>query len=196
MRFLLCFLFFFISLVVLGQPSELKTNATKQDSSRTQLLKNLNGKYDFILGYTEESYWWSNKQVYQVLAYKSDTWEAFRIVSTKNKKGKTKSETLKYGFDSDSAKQLIANLTKLGFWTFDRDSLNQKTVPLNDSIDRMLHIDDGVNYRFEVLTNGNYRIIESYEPETYYKKFPVMTIRKVFIDCRQLFLHAWKNNRS
>jgi hypothetical protein len=196
MKVSLCILFLFKNLVVLGQLSDLNTNVTKQDSSRMLPLENLNEKYDFILGYSEESYWWSNSQVYKILVCKNDTWEAFQIVIKKNKGGKTKSETLKYCFDPDSAKQLIANLTKLDFWTFDRDSLNQKTIQMNDSTDRTLHIDDGVNYRFEVMSYKSHRIIESYEPEIYYKSFPEMNIRKAFIECKQLFLQAWKNNRS
>ena len=188
-------LLIFKCLVGLGQLTELITNSTMQDSSRSLLLLNLGGNYEFILGYIEESHWWNNRQDYKVLAYKSEKWEAIQIVSTKKKKGKIKLETKKYSFESDSAKKLIANLTKHGFWTFDRDLLNQKTVSLNDSIARTFHIDDGVNYKFEIFTKDAYRIIESYEPERYFNKFPQMTIRKEFIDCMQLFIQTWKNKR-
>jgi hypothetical protein len=195
MKISVCLLLVFKCLVGVGQPAELITNATMQDSSRSLLLVSQGGKYEFILGYIEESYWWSNKKDYKVLAYKSDKWEAIQIVSKKKKKGKIKSEILKYSFESDSAKQLITKLTKLGFWTFDRELLNLKTVSVNDSIARTFHIDDGVNYKFEILTKDAYRIIESYEPESYFNKFPQMTIRKEFIDCMQLFIQTWKNKR-
>jgi hypothetical protein len=86
-------------------------------------------------------------------------------------------------------------LSALHFWTLDHDLLNQEGVPISDSTVRKLQIADGVNYKFEILTKEGYRIIQSYEPETYLKAFPKMTIRKIFIDGRELFLNTWNNSR-
>jgi hypothetical protein len=195
MRVILCILFLLVFQCVSGQIPPIQSNTSWKDSTTSFLVKVLNNQYDFLLGYKIESFWWSNTQVYKVLAYKNSHWQAIQIVSTKNKKDRVKTEISKWNFSSDSAFKLINGLSALHFWTLDHDLLNQEGVPISDSTVRKLQIADGVNYKFEILTKEGYRIIQSYEPETYLKEFPKMTIRKIFIDGRELFLNTWNNSR-
>ena len=196
MRFLYFIIFFFVSGHVLAQLPSIKTNATKKDSLNSILLQKFKDSYDFALAYTESSYWWRNVREHKIFAHKNSIWTSYLIREEKNKKGKIKTRISKQRLSADSAMKLIDQLTSRNFWTLDNDSLNQTGVPINDSMVSRMQVFDGANQRFEVITKQGFRIIESYEPEAYFEKFPQMIVRKSFIDCRRIFVSAWTNNRS
>lgn len=162
-----------------------------QDSTKSLLVNQLQAQYDFVLGYTEGSYWWQNQQHYKVLARSGEQWYAIEISGRKNKRGKVKTGLRKCNFSTDLATQLMDSLDARNFWNLNPRLLNQTSWPLNDSIAESLHISDGVNNKFKVLSRDSYKVIESYEPDSYLSKFPAMTSRKTFIDCRRLFREAW-----
>jgi hypothetical protein len=54
---------------------------------------------------------------------------------------------------------------------------------------------DGTTFRFEVFSDGDFRLIEAYEPEYYLKRIPEIRIRENFIRGANLFLDALKKSR-
>lgn len=80
------------------------------------------------------------------------------------------------------------------FGALNRDSLNIKTRDNGDGTITELSLHDATNHKFEIITKSNFTIVESYAPEYFLEELPKLTIRKTFINCRNLFLKAIKNN--
>lgn len=193
-----------------GQIPNLIHNYTNQDSSQNPLIDSFANKYDFIIAYTEQSYWWANRKNYKILTCSDNIWSWWTysdnlIQGTLNKKTKKVIvDTIKTGhyfkgktiLTSSSALELLLNLGSNNFWSLNNDSLNQSRLyPIRilngDTTFRTASISDGINYRFEILSKARLRVIESYEPDYFLELFPDMIERTKFIKSRDTFLSWW-----
>jgi hypothetical protein len=163
---------------------EIKPNATEEDKSKSIIYNLFNGKKDFLIAYSTESYWSSNKKDYQILACKNGKWEKIFVHSKKKKNGNWSMSSLSYkSINSEKVNQLLSKFNNLSFWELENEKLNQ-TKEKNENGEVIKYsISDGVNYRFEILQGSNLRTIESYEPEYFLEKMPKIQERETFIKC-------------
>jgi hypothetical protein len=190
MKTLIFLLYFFSANCLYGQLPTFYSNTTQKDSSISLVFKEYAKKYDFILGYSEDSYWFDGIKDYKIVGIKGDT--CFLIEHTiKETKAELPSIKIK-SIEKKSFLNLLSKLKQANFWTLEKDSLDQRCIDFTDSTKKCLDISDGVNYKFEAITSSVYRKIQSYMPDDYLKKFPTMTQRKLFIECRDLFEIFWK----
>lgn len=153
------------------------------------------GEYDFLIASTSECYWWADKVNYQILAFSNDKWERISFFARKKKNGKLSKPVISHRpFESKIAETLIYDLTNNSFWNLNNDSLNLSTRKNPDSSITKYSLSDGVNYKFEVLTKNEFRIIESYEPEYFLEKMPEIKDREKFIKAKEIIESALKNN--
>ena len=64
---------------------EIKSNVTEEDKSKSIIFNLFKGKKDFLIAYSTESYWWSNRKDYQILACENGKWKKIFIHSRKKK---------------------------------------------------------------------------------------------------------------
>jgi hypothetical protein len=194
-----------------GQLPDIQHNYTKQDSTENPLINSFLKQYEFVIAYTEQSYWWSDRKHYKILTYSNKKWTSWTYSanssqSTKNKRSKKNNIDsvrnnqflkIKTEIQDQDASGLISDLHIGDFWTLNSDSLNltsrEEIDPTNGTtITRKGSISDGINYHFDILTKTDLRAIESYEPDYFIKKFPDMEDRKKFIISRDIFLKWWE----
>ena len=181
-----------LSYSVKAQLPVLKSNTTEIEKANSLIYKNFYGKYDFVVSCIEESYWWGNRRFYKIFACKNGRWEKISL-SQKEKKNDEWSKPVIHTeeFDKDKADSLMSLLNKNGFWKLNKDSLNITQRRVSEKQDQVFSISDGVNYKFEIFSNKDFQIIESYSPDYFYKKMPEIKCRGIFIRCRDLFLSAY-----
>lgn len=195
---------------IFGQMPDIRHNYTKRDSTENPLIDSFAKRYDFTITYTEQSYWWSDRKNYKILACSANKWTSWTysdyFIQWTKKKGKKKIavDTVRSGqffkgktdLESTSVLQLLSALDSNYFWTLNNDSLNQTRIietriENGDTINRRASISDGINYRFDILSKTKLRVIESYEPDYFVKLFPDMFERKRFVISRDAFLSWW-----
>jgi hypothetical protein len=193
-----------------GQIPDIRHNYTKQDSTENPLIDSFAKQYDFTIAYTEQSYWWSDRKSYKILACSDNKWTSWTYSdyfiqwTKKKRKKKMLVDTVRNGqffkgkteLESTSALQLLSALGSNDFWTLNNDSLNQTRIietriENGDTINRKASISDGINYRFDILTKTKLRVIESYEPDYFLKLFSDMVDRRKFLKSRDTFLLWW-----
>ena len=193
-----------------SQIPDIRHNYTKQDSTENPLIDSFAKHYDFVIAYTEQSYWWSDWKNYKILAYSSNNWTSWTysdyIIQWTKKRRRSKMivDTVRTGqffkgkkeFQNPFVLQFLTDLDSDGFWTLNNDSLNQTRIietriENGDTLYRKASISDGINYRFDVLGKNKLQVIESYEPDYFLKLFPDMIDRKKFVNSRDTFLRWW-----
>lgn len=187
-------LFLFLRLDGFCQIPTFEHNFESTDSIENPLLKSNLMDYDVVISYTEQSYWWSDRKYYQILAFKNNEWSNwyysdFRIKNTKNSDGTITQDTIREGklykrkkkVKNSNVSKLITQFEQTGFWKLERKEINKE-----------VNIEDGINYRFEIFTQQNARIAESYMPDFYIVKNPEDLNIKKFIENRDFFLKWWK----
>ncbi|MDB4919267.1 hypothetical protein [Mucilaginibacter sp.] len=190
-RLFFTFVIFTFALSVKAQLPVIKSNASEKDKSL--IYKNLRNQYDFIIAYTAESYWWSNKANYNILALKNGLWLKGHLYSQKRKNDTwRKPIVILKEVDPDSASYIIKHLDSAGFYQLNRDSLNISERRINERTVQRISISDGVNCRFEILSKNDFLIIESYAPEFFIEKMPEIKSRGFFIKYRDWFLLKYK----
>ena len=183
-----------VSFISFGQMPDIKTNTAIEEQNKSTIYKTFKGQYNLLIAYSEDGYWWSNKQYYEILALKDSGWFRLSLTSRKKKDGSfTKPTIIKKKINETSGEIILNQLQEIGFFTLDRDSLNIKTKLINDSISEHYTTSDGVNYRFEILSEENFRVIEAYEPEYFLEKLPEFKKRQKFIIGRNLYKTIYKN---
>jgi hypothetical protein len=193
-----------------GQLPDIRHNYTKQDSTENPLIDSFARQYDFIIAYTEQSYWWSDRKNYKILAYSDNKWTSWtysnHIIQWTKKKRRKKilvdrvSNGQFFKVKTDLENTTVLNLfTVLGgydFWTLNNDSLNETIIKTwvenGDTIVTKASISDGVNYRFDFLTKRSSRVVKSYEPDYFLKLSAEMQERRKFVKSRDLFLKWWE----
>src|SRR6185437_11847248 len=176
-----------------AQTPALKTNTTENEKETSIIYKNFSTQYDLLIAFTRESYWWSNLENYSLLALKNGVCLKGVISSKRNKHGIWSKPKIKFKeINCDSAKYIVKYLNDVGFYSLNRDTLNINKKRINDNQVQLFSIDDGVNYKFEIVSKNDFLIIESYEPEYLLQKIPELRSRATFIKCRDWFLSKYK----
>jgi len=189
----LLFIFLLFGQVTFGQIPMPAFTSEKKDT--TSFLQFLPVKADYILAYSEESYWWSNTEDFNLLVRTGNTWMTWTYyrkwksssdVYAKN--GKRQKYFKKQAVvDSSSVKELFDSLALIKFWTLSADTLNEP---------KGRDISDDVNYKFQIENLTGRQILESYAPEYYIDKFPEMQQRAIFVQGKEIFRRGWKRNAA
>lgn len=193
-----------------GQLPSIKHNYSTLDSSGNPLIDSFAMQYDFTVAYTEQSYWWSDRKSYKILACSDNQWTSWTYsdytIQWTKKKGSKKIlvDTVRYGqftkgktdLKNSSVLHLFSALDSNYFWELNNGSLNETVVKTwvenGDTVVRKASVSDGVNYRFDILTKESLRVIESYEPDYFLKLSADMEERKKFVKSRDAFLKWWE----
>lgn len=85
----------------------------------------------------------------------------------------------------------LRKVNSKNFWTFELDSLNLHKELREDGLSTLWTKSDGTTDSFEIINNGQHRLISSYEPEHFQELIPVEQRRK-FNECRNKFLNQNK----
>ena len=115
---------------IFGQIPIIEHNYTKQDSAENPLIDSFSKKYDFVIAYTEQSYWWSDKKSYKILFCTNNKWSSWTysdyfIYWTKKKRSKkTTVDTVRKGqffegkmeLQESAMGQLLSNYRNNGYW--------------------------------------------------------------------------------
>jgi hypothetical protein len=188
MKIYLLVLLQIVSLLSYGQIPVIQSNTNVVEQNKSTIQNLFTGQYDLLIAYSEDCYWWSNKQDYQLLAVKEGKWCKLNVSSRKKKNGDFTKPTITHTrIDNRSGELLLKQFNEIEFWALDRDSLNITTKQVNDSVSTNYSLSDGVNYKFEILTKESYKIIEAYEPEYFLTRLPEFKQRQTFIIARNLY---------
>lgn len=135
--------------------------------------------HDTLLVYIEESYWWSDRLVYKVLAKKGNDWTAIQLQCRRKKKGDFRSDQTIFEFPADSASLLMQRLQSMDPWSIDINELRPK-----------VEVQDGISYKFELITKEGFKSVDFYDPGTSTVKDQTRGIKN-FLNARELFLQMW-----
>ncbi|WP_339754582.1 hypothetical protein [Algoriphagus aquimarinus] len=174
------------SLNSFGQIPEFDSNVNESVEDQSYLFKKFYPEYEFILGYTQKSFWFK-RQEYSVLTFNGTDWElkkwSYELKEEKPKKSKMKSRIL--------VKEKVINLLNYfeskGFYSLNQDLLNWSKKDLGNGT--MLHqsIMDGVFETFEFISSSGHRIYSAHEP-VQKQEFVYIEQREIFLDCLDKFL--------
>ncbi|MES2543523.1 MAG: hypothetical protein V4548_01465 [Bacteroidota bacterium] len=172
----------YLFLLLNFQFPEIISNTSEQDKLDSIIYNLFNGKKTFLIAYTNECYWWSDKKRYEILAFENNKWEKIYVYSKRNKNGEWSKPKISHkSISSETANNLITELTKISFWELQNESLNVNEIKNGDGTIGKFKISDGINYKVEILQGNNFRIIESYEPEFFLSQMPEIKSRETFI---------------
>ena len=177
-----------------GQIPFLQSNSTEDEKATSIIYKNFYNKYDFIIAYTRDSYWWRNIQSYSILALKNGIWFKGYIFSKKSKSGRWSKPKIKFiGVNPDSSLAIVEYLKNVGFYSLNKDSLAIDKKDVGNNKIELFSRNNGVDYKFEMLSKSAFVIIESYEPDYFLERMPYLKDRRHFIICRNWFISKYKN---
>lgn len=180
-----------------AQIPALKSNTPIAAKEASLIFKNFDGKYDFVIAFTKESYWWGNRRLYNILAYKQGEWKKLSLSQKQRKNGKwSKPMVVEQEFNQSNGDTIVSFFNRNSFWKLNRDSLNINRKKINDTTVQAFTISDAVNYKFEIVSNNEFLIIESYAPEYLLEKIPEIKCREVFIKCRDFFVSQLKRENN
>lgn len=201
MKALFLILLFIISINSNGQIPVLVTNTVHSDSIKSDLLNTFNKHYDFIIGYTADS-WWGRKRKYTyTLALKNDKWYLIRYIriynldSNGSRNKIIKIKTKRYKLNKHEVEKLLNTFENQRIWTLNTDSLNINERYTNEG-KMFMSVSDGINHTFEFITKDRYRIVSAYAPEIYLERFPEYTQRENFIKCKTEFISLISKRRK
>ena len=186
----------FITTRVLGQQlPDIEPNTDSLSKSNSVIYNTFQNKYDFLISYSENSYWWSNRRFFEIVAKKDNDWEYLTYYDRKKKKGGfTKPSITRHIIDRTSVKLILDQLSQINFWTLDSDSLNNNSEQISEDRSITYTISDGVSYDFQIISQDDYREISAYEPEYFLKVLPDNEQRKRFIVGQKVFKTFLKKN--
>lgn len=179
------------SLNSFGQIPEFDSNVNRSAEDQSYLYKKFYPEYEFILGYTQNSFWFK-RQEYSVLTYNGSDWElkkwSYELKEEKLKKSKVKSRIL----EKEKVNKLLNYFESRGFYSLNQDSLNWSKKDLGNGIMRHQSIMDGVSENFEVISSSGHRIYSAHEP-VQRQEFVFNEHRNIFLDCLDKFLNLINN---
>ena len=187
--YLICVLLSLASMVK-AQVPVIISNTTEKDKTESGIYQAFNGKYDFVIAYTNPSFWRSNILQYKILALKNNSWSYISYDFYKKGKSWSKPRIKERPFNFHKAETLIELLEQNHFWLLSRDSLNIQERRNSDGSVSKFNMYDDTNHKFEIITTSNYVIIEAYAPEYFLEVLPEIKSRELFIKCRNIFLGA------
>ncbi len=178
----------FIPTILLAQElPNIQANLPTEESEKSQIWTEFGDEYDQIISFTRNSYW-NTQKVYVIYSQTNGKWERIKwTLKLDDNKNITRAKTRKLSFNKDKVKDLLTFFDSKNFWTFELDSLNLNEEVREDGSSTLWIKSDGTTDSFEVINNGQHRLISSYEPEHFQDLIPVEQ-RQKFIECRNEFL--------
>lgn len=188
MKYLLVTTCLLMNLCVFAQIPEIRFAAGNGVRDTSLLYETLRGQYDFVIAYTEGSYWSGNRIYYRMFALRRGQWSFLTLFASRRKNGNLTFPIIKEQWIPEAPVLFLLNqLSEINFWALRNDSLNIQTRQVNETTTEIFNLSDGVNERFEVMTRTGYHVIQAYEPAYYLENLPEITCRKTFILGRNLF---------
>lgn len=205
-------IFFFLLFNSIGanaQIPEIVGEASDYQHNNFKAYQYLSNKYDFTIAYYVTG-GWSVADVtnIQALVLKEKSWKKIILqIPKKNNELSTEPKMKIASFNSKKALKLVDDLTAIGFWSIDNDSLNIKEIkpktPSENFINkdtvvivadrrRRFSVVDGSSYHFVIIKNNVQKIYNCESPESYLKVFPEIKTTSVFIKAKALFEEAMK----
>lgn len=186
MKNLLTLLTFAITLNSFGQLPEYSSNVSDLDISRSQLYQKFGEDYEFVFGYTQNSFW-NKRQNYAVLTFDGTEWGLVKWSYQLNKKEcPVKQKSKSYNLDNNEVNDFLNFIKNNGFFSFNQDSLNFNKKYIGNGTTQVRQIFDGVTDKIEVISSSGHRISSAHEPEQL-QEFTPTEQRKNFIECRNEF---------
>jgi hypothetical protein len=178
----------FIPTILLAQElPNIQANLPTEESEKSQIWTEFGDEYDQIISFTRNSYW-NTQKVYVIYSQTNGKWERIKwTLKLDDNKNITRAKTRKLSFNKDKFQELLTFFDSKNFWTFELDSLNLNEEVREDGSSTLWIKSDGTTDSFEVINNGQHRLISSYEPEHFQDLIPVEQ-RQKFIECRNEFL--------
>lgn len=165
----------------------------EKENRDSAIFQIFNKTQDLTIGFTSQSYWWSDKYNYDVITRIGMEWNFFSLKAKRKKNGKWSTLKMKRkSINQELGNSILEYMNEISFLSLDNECLSNNEIIVNDSTVQQITISDGVNYKFEIIKNGNLQIIEAYEPEYYLEKKPNSICRKTFIDWTNKFLKIKK----
>ena len=84
-KLLIIALLLLIVFITRAQVPAFKSNASEGERQQSDIYKNFGNKYDFMIAYTRQSWWWGGLESYEILAVNNGSWVKGGF-STKKKK--------------------------------------------------------------------------------------------------------------
>lgn len=197
MKNLLLILVFVITLNSFGQLPKYSSNVSDLDISQSQLYQKFGADYEFIFGYTQNSFW-NKRQNYAVLTFDGTVWKLVKWSYQLNTKERPTKQKLRfYKLDSNEVTNFLDFINSLGFFTFNQDSLNLNKKDIGNGTTQVHQISDGVTDILEVISSSGHRISSAHEAEQL-QEFAPTKQRQNFIECRNQFsklVNKADNNR-
>ncbi|MET3978013.1 hypothetical protein ABIB62_000579 [Mucilaginibacter sp. UYP25] len=188
----------YVTLLVVGFPycicvQKTPVNYGIADSANYSLAyKNLHSTFDQTIAYTTEGYWLSYRIIYSFVSVKNKTYFKGSITLKRNKNHWT-TPLIKYNeVNTKKAVAIFKQLVEMGLWTLNVDSLNNQNQRNPDGSISKLTLNDGTNYRFELIEPHQFSSVEAYEPEYFLKELPQFKQRELFIRVLDAFKKAFK----
>jgi len=178
----------FLPTIILGQElPDVQTNVPTKESQSSIIWTEFSGEYDQVLSFTRNSYG-SEQKVYIIYGRTNGQWERIKLIQKlDDNKDIIRTKSRKLSFNEDKFQELLTFFDSRNFWAFELDSLNLHEEVREDGSSTLWTKSDGTTDSFEVINNGQHRLISSYEPEHFQNLIPVEQ-RQKFIECRNEFL--------
>ncbi|PWS31331.1 hypothetical protein [Pedobacter paludis] len=183
-------------------------NSNYQDSY-FKAYQYLKCNYDFTIAYYVTGGWSAADVInIQALVLKDKSWKKILLqIPKKNKEPSAEPKVKIASFNGKKALQLVDDLTAIGFWSIDNDSLNIKEIkpkiPSENFINkdtvvivadrtRRFSVVDGSSYHFVIIKNNELKIYRCDNPESYLGFFPEINATAVFVKAKTLFEKTMK----
>lgn len=125
MKYLLFTICLLMNLRVFAQIPEIRFAAGNGVRDTSILYETLQGQYDFVIAYTEESYWSSNRIYYRMFALRRGQWSYLTLFASRKKNGSLTFPIIKEQSMSEAPVLfLLHQLSEINFWALRNDSLN------------------------------------------------------------------------
>lgn len=175
----------FTPLKFYGQVSS--SNDIDSEPTPSHLFTKFGSAYEFILGYTEKSFW-HKRQNYTALIFNGKTWELIEWTYELNRRDKPKKQQFKvYEVESSAAIELKLFWEEMKLSSISNDSLNWNKKDIGDGKILVQAITDGTIEQLEFKTPLVYKVLSAHEPERR-QVFIYIEARNRFISFRNEFL--------
>lgn len=166
---------------------EVRTNLSTEESQNSIIWTQCSSEYEQVLSFSRNSYW-SEQKVYIIYGRINGQWERIKLTQKLDGNKKViRTEARKLSFNKARFQELLTFFDSQNFWMFELDSLNLHEELREDGSSTLWTKSDGTTDSFEVINDGQHRLISSYEPEHFQELIPVKQ-RQKFIECRNEFL--------
>ena len=182
--------FLFCAIGIFAQDYPVFESDKTLEKEKSIVYNGFKNEFDFLIAKSETCYWYE-KIHFKIIGFKNGTIKKYHLIQDK-KSGKCKMKKVKITRkDTLDYNKLLDELNEKEFFNLTNGPLNIKGRDNEDGTRSVMSISDGHTYVFEIIEHDNYKRLYSYCPEDYFKKFPEMKYRKLFLDCLNIFRGYW-----